>query len=241
MALRMQPPGHWLAALALTMPAFLSSNSATFWMFGSLVVPFVAFGAATGSGYRRLEAVAVAVGSGMLVATLGLHHAPVFVYALVCAIAMRPPDVRTACWRAATLFTLVVLTVSTHHWWPTLLVPLLVAATDEAVGRPRTQSPGVEVEERPPAYPEARYALVLAFFSCLLLLAAPWWHSRHHSAMPPAILAFATAVTGAVLAIRTVRADPARAGAALALSSVPIVLLGLYFLVATGGGLQIGN
>jgi hypothetical protein len=226
----------------------LAFNASVFWMFGSLVIPFAAYGAATGTGYARRDALAIAAGSGIAVAICGVMSVPVVAYVLVAGVAMRPLNGRTIGFRAVVLTAVVLVTHGSHAWWVVFVIPALVAATDEAVERFRAE-PAVDKE---PAIEEplsgehddprrsGHRALMLSSLSCLMFLALPWL-SQLHSGVVPGALAWASGAAGAALAFGALREDPARAAAALALSAVPVVVLGWIGLIILGGGLEIGN
>ena len=233
---------RWLAALALTLPAVVAFNAFMFGVYGALVVPLAVFGAAHATGYTRRDALGLAAGSAVVVAVGG--SVPVLAYAIVTMAALRPPSRRAAGWRLMTLATAVVLAWHWHASWPALFIPALVAATDDAVDRlgagPSGEAP--PAEERRGRRSTAGTALTVASLSCLLLLTIPWLVSA--SADPWLALVFlglAGGVASLVLALCTVRADPVRATAAIALSTPPILVWGLWLLIYLDGGLQIGN
>jgi hypothetical protein len=103
--------GRWLAVLALTIPAVLAFNQYTFMAFGSLVVPFAVYGAATGTGYGRNDAFGLAVGSGAVVALGGLAESIYLLvaYALVTVAAIRPSELKVHGYRSASLLAALLL------------------------------------------------------------------------------------------------------------------------------------
>jgi hypothetical protein len=239
--------GRWLAALALTVPAVLAFNSFYFVYLGSLVIPLAAYAAAGRTGYARRDAVAVAAGSGVFIPLgmwvgSGLSPGAVTVYAVVVAVAIRPPDIGTACFRVVTLASAVLLAHSLDAWWVALFIPLLVAVTDEAVdrlGSERALEDAEAVEDRRSSRPADR-ALAAASLSCLLLVSVPLLGGFQLGVLPGA-LGLLSAATGAVFAVSAFREDPGRASAALALSAVPLVVLGFLALIYLSGGIDIGN
>lgn len=240
MDLQTRPLRPWLAALALTLPAVLAFNAYEFWVIGSLVVPVAAYGAATGTGYARKDALAIAAGSGVLVAVGGIMSAPIVAYAFVAALAIRPSSPRAVVFRLVTLLPAVLLAERSNAWWAALLIPALVAATDQVVDSFGAGgcAEGTLVEESRQARPAARRALTAASLSCLLLVTLPWL-SKLLPGVALVFLGFASAAAGVVLALRAAHADPFRAVAALLLSTLPIIVLGFYILIVLGGGIQL--
>jgi hypothetical protein len=261
-------PGRWRAALVLLVPALLGFQIALFNIFGPLLMLGAAFAAAVWTGYARRDAVGVAVGCSVLVligSTLELAHPAslIIAYALAAAVAIRPPGRLATGVRVAGSSALILLAGHlrtlgevhawgrVHGWWVLLVVPLVVACSDVVADAAETSEPDVPSPSQPTAEggPPARTGLMLVSAAALVVVLLPWILGYGDGygwlRLGTIGLALAAAAVGAARAAKSVRASPLRSTGTIALSIVPIVILGwILFVVLTaalGNGFQIGN
>jgi hypothetical protein len=250
MGLQANVSGRWLAALVLLIPALLGFQIVAFELFGALLMLGAAFAAAVSTGYTRRDAFGVAVGCGVLVlvgAALETGHpaAADIAYACAASVAIRPSGRLAIGARVAGLFTLFLLAGHlrtlgevhawgrVHGWWALLFIPPVVAGVDALADRldlapePTASSRSEPMTE---SRSRARTGLILVSTAGLVVVLLPWilgfGDGYGWLRLGLVGLALAAAAVGVARAMQSARTDPIRSVGTLALSIVPIVILG---------------
>jgi hypothetical protein len=258
-------PTRWAAVLALTMGAALTFDNVLFGPLGALALPVAIYAAGSATGWARKDAVAIAAAS-VFVAFFGMLTAGHFpssflvVFDLVTIAVLRPHGRRNLGYRFALSLVWFLVAIRVGAWWTVLFVPSVVAAADELASLTAPSAPELSPGGAPghlepafagsgqiagaapaegdaPAGRTASPALALASLACFLLVAFGFFATT--GSIAPLLVTLASAVSGAVLAIRSFRTDPIRAVAALMLAAIPLAFCGFLLLILFSGGMQI--